>query len=66
MGHLLLVCQRKMQKIPKFTYIDEYWSQQELSDSLLLELMNPQKHIIVILPEDQPYRKRYSANKLHT
>lgn len=31
--------------------------QLELSDSLLLELMNPQKHII-ILPKDQPYRRK--------
>lgn len=40
--HIFLVCWNKLKKIPKCHHIDEYQSQQELSDSLLLELMNPQ------------------------
>ena len=52
--HLFLICWSKLKKTPKF-HNDEYWSQEELSDSLLLELMNPQRCIIT-LSEDQPER----------
>lgn len=53
--HLLLICQRRVKKIPNFLILINTGPQLELSYSLLLELMNAQKHII-ILPKDQLYR----------
>lgn len=47
--------EKSEKKIQNFLMLINIGPQLELSDSLLLELMNPQKHII-ILPKDQPYR----------
>lgn len=60
--HILLVCWNKLKKIPKFHHIGEYQSQQELSDSLLLELMNPQSSLSSSLRTSPGEGKRYSVN----